>query len=165
MIGCCHITYESDLLKNDRLIQYGHLLTCNYRESNFFDRMTYTKGKAGSRCQDFGSELKISDHYKHLCTNPALRSKLTLEDEKEEDIELPKDYCELAKIKCGRNKHVGCERDSGFTVNSSCKNIKVHNMTASYKNLLLKEHNVYRDLVASGNHKNFPGASKMLEMV
>lgn len=166
-IGCCHITYENDLYKNDKEVMYGHLMTCNYRETNVIGRRTYNKGKPTTACKDFGVDYKSSDTYKHLCSNPKEHFKLSLKEENEpvENDESPKDFCELAKIKCGRNKHVACEKDSGFSVNPACKKIQVHNMNTEYKDLLVKEHNSYRDLVASGNQQNFPSASKMLEMV
>uniref|UniRef100_A0A336M212 CSON007727 protein n=1 Tax=Culicoides sonorensis TaxID=179676 RepID=A0A336M212_CULSO len=163
-IGCCHITFERKS-PNSKKIEYGHMLTCNYLETNVPFKMVYLTGKPSTRCKDHGSNYKPSKNYKNLCSNPVETEKLTLKNEiskKEPDVSI--DYCKLALLKCGNNKHVACKNDSGFDVNPNCKNIQVHSMTVDQKSFLLKEHNFYRNLVASGSYNQFPSASKMIEM-
>lgn len=151
------------------MIEYSHFFTCNYRETNLINRPVYLQGNPTTKCTDFGTEFKPNNsNYTSLCTNPILHEILTLENEpetrKDEVTNLSTVYCELGKTKCGRNKHIGCAKDSAFKINPSCKNIELHNMT-EYQGLLIKEHNKYRDLIASGKYMNFPSASKMLQLV
>lgn len=165
--GCCYITYENFLEFND-VIEYSHLFTCNYRETNLINRPVYLKGSATSRCGDYGVGYVPNTNYTHLCTNTLLNNELTLENEaetqKDEIIDLETQYCELGKTKCGRNKHIGCAQDSGFELNPACMNIELHNMS-EYQSLLLREHNKYRNLIASGEYNDFPPATKMLQLV
>uniref|UniRef100_A0A336LY23 CSON007728 protein n=1 Tax=Culicoides sonorensis TaxID=179676 RepID=A0A336LY23_CULSO len=165
-IGCCYITYENYDEFSDTT-EYSHFFTCNYRETNLINRSVYKIGNATTSCNDFGFEYTPSLNYTHLCTNKLIEDELVLEDEPEIEndqiTDLETDYCELGKIKCGRNKHIGCKNESGFEINSACMNIEVHNMS-EYRELLLKEHNKYRNLIASGEYRDFPSATKMIQM-
>lgn len=168
-VGCCYITYEEE---TDEGEFYNHMFTCNYRETNLIGRPIYKKGQAISECDDFGEGYEKSFNFSNLCTNKLLINDVQLDETSllndivDENLEMDTNYyCKIGKTKCGKLKHIGCEGENGFEVNPSCQNIVVQNMTGTYKATILKEHNKYRNLIASGLYKEFPAASKMLKMV
>lgn len=81
------------------------------------------------------------------------------------------DFCSIETTKCAGEPHIGC---TGFCLPNdvactktlrNCKYLKIVPMTNSLKNLILNEHNKYRNDIAGGHLLGFPTASRMLKMV
>lgn len=79
------------------------------------------------------------------------------------------DYCKIEKEKCNGKPHTAC---SGFCTDADCKALlgkctylKIVPMTNDLKNLILNEHNKYRNEIAGGHLLGFPPSSRMMKMV
>ncbi|KAJ9576854.1 hypothetical protein L9F63_006572 [Diploptera punctata] len=79
------------------------------------------------------------------------------------DISSSFDYC---TIECNGNKHTMCLYSS---VSNACRDYKKNSFTKSVKDIIVKEHNRYRRIIAKGqkaeqDHPGLPSASNMLEV-
>lgn len=118
-VGCAYITYEEE---RQGTALFNHLITCNYRETNIIGRPVYDKGAPVSACTKWGENYAQSARYPYLCTDETKAKAIMLVNEpviESDEITTGTEYyCKLAKEKCGRKKHVGCDDDSGLEVRS-----------------------------------------------
>lgn len=73
------------------------------------------------------------------------------------------DWCEVQDMYCGGAEHIACTPNS-FTKDKTCMNIEEITMTTARKNYIVKLHNHYRNIMASGKNIRFPSASAMKKM-
>lgn len=70
------------------------------------------------------------------------------------------DWCQVKTQYCAGREHIACEPNS-FPYDSGCTNVQLLPMNSTFKDLILKRHNEYRQQIASGSNSKFPTAKKM----
>ncbi|XP_063708733.1 antigen 5 like allergen Cul n 1-like [Culicoides brevitarsis] len=76
------------------------------------------------------------------------------------------DYCKLEKNPqaCNGKRHIACSGPPDSWPKEECENKQHIKISPSMRDLLITEHNKWREMLASGNVPNYPAATKMMKM-
>lgn len=76
-------------------------------------------------------------------------------------------YCKIEQDKCDGDPHIACtgHANKEEATGQVCHSKNLLPMKKKYQDLILEEHNWYRNRIASGGLGNFPPATRMRVMV